>query len=185
MLLPLIAVYLLTALAVAAAQLFPDAREIAFLGVLLDLVPFAGGIAAAAMAWARLRGQPRSRLAAAVGCHLAGLVVGALGVAHLTAVVMAAIERSRLAPFVYTFRLYSLLLLGALFLAAGAVAAAQTEALADGRRAAWRASAVLWLAVLAVNLPLAPLQRFAGVFVAIAAGVLILLVATRRGFGEG
>lgn len=45
MLAPLLAVYLLTALAVAAAQLLPAARSIPPLGAMLDLVPFAGAVA--------------------------------------------------------------------------------------------------------------------------------------------
>ena len=181
---PLLGVYLLTALATAATHLLQPARELRAFGLLLDVVPFAGVIAATGITAARLRARslPSARVVVSICSYLAGALVGTLGVAHSTAVVMLAVARVQESPFDYTFRFYSLLLLGGLFIAAGLVAATKTEGLARGRCSAWRAAVSLWCGVLAINLPLVPLQRFAIAFSVIAAIALLLLAGVRRQF---
>lgn len=172
-------VLLLTAIAVVIAQLLPPSRELRSVGLLLDSVPLAGVVVATALATLRLRREspPLVRLLVAVYAYFAGALIAALGVAHLAAVVMAAIERGP--AFVYNFRSYSLVLLGVLLIVTGLVAAVQATRLGRGDGAAWRASLWVWTAILAINLPLAPLQGFAVGFSVLAALALLLLAAVR------
>lgn len=184
---PLLTVFVLTAIATIVAQLFPPARELLPLALLLDLVPWASVVAATVIATVRLRREPLPliRLLIAVYGYFAGALVGTLGLAHLVAVVMASIDRGRQHQFVYSFHFYSLILLGVLLFAAGLMAAIQTAGLARGNRPAWRASLSVWTAILAINLPLVSLQGFAVLFSVLAALELLLLVGMRRHFDEG
>src|SRR5688572_16622576 len=136
---PLLTVFVLTAIATALSQLFPVARELA---LLLDSIPLIGVVALTVIATVRRRREsvPLSRLVVAVYCYFAGSLIGTLGVAHLVAVVLAAIDRGRHQQFVYNFHFYSLVLLGALLIVAGLMAAVRAVRLAPGARAAWLAS---------------------------------------------
>ncbi len=183
---PLLTVFLLTAIATTVAMLFPPARELLPLALLLDFVPFVGVVAATIIATIRLRRVPLPpiRLLIAVYGYFAGALVGTLGLNHLVAVVIVSIDRMRQHQFVYSFHFYSLILLGMLLIAAGLMAAVESVRLARGHRPAWRASLSVWTAILAINLPLVPLQGFAVLFSVLAALELLLLVSMRRHFDE-
>jgi hypothetical protein len=114
----------------------------------------------------------------AVYCYCAGALVAALGVAHLVAIVLAAIDQGRRQEFVYTFRFYALLQLGVLLVAFGTMAAVRAPRLAPGERAAWRSSFLAWAAILTINLPLVPLQGFAVLFSSLAVLALLCLAVS-------
>ena len=181
---PLLTVFVLTAIATIVAQLFPPARELLPLALLLDLVPWASVVAATVIATVRFRREPLPpiRLLLAVYGYFAGALVGTLGLAHLVAVVIAAVDRGRQHQFVYSFHVYSLVLLGVLLTAAGLMAAIEAAGLARGNRPAWRASLSVWTAILAINLPLVPLQGFALLFSVLAALEVLLLGGMRGHF---
>lgn len=180
----ILVVFALTAIATVLAQVLPAARQLAPLGLLLDVVPLAGAATATALAiplFRRLAPSP-IRLLNAVYAYLAGGIVGAFGAAHTAAVTLASIERARGQQFVYDYRFYSLILLGAVLIAGGLLATLQAASLARGQPAGWRASVTVWAAILAVNLPLVPLQGFAVLFSALATVALLLLAGTKRSF---
>ena len=181
---PLLTVFALTAIATTVAQLFPPARELPSLALLLDFVPLGGVVAATVIAIVRLRRVPLPliRLLIAVYGYFAGALIGTFGLAHLVAVVIGSIDRGRQGQFVYSFHFYSLVLLGVLLIAAGLIAAIEAARLAQGHRGAWRASLLVWTAILAINLPLVPLQDFAVLFSVLAALKLLLLGGMRRHF---
>lgn len=182
---PLLAVLVLTAIATSVAQVLPSSRDLRPLALLLDSVPVGAVVVATVLVALRLRraSVPLNRLLIAVYGYFAGALIGALGVAHLAAVVIAAMDRQQ---FVYNFRFYALVLLGVLLMTTGFIAATQAAPLARGHRVAWCASLSVWAAILAINLPLAPLQRFAVVFSALAVLELVLLISIRRHFdGQG
>jgi hypothetical protein len=178
---PLLIVFGLTAMATITSQL-PATREVRLLGLLLDCVPLGGVVAATVIAGMRFRRvpSPLSRLLISLYGYFAGAVVGTLGVAHLVAVMIGAVERARQHRFEYDFRFYSLVLLGMLLIATGLWASIEAARLTRGDRAAWRASLAVWTTVLAINAPLIPLQRFAILFSSLAALALLLLAGMRR-----
>ena len=155
----LLAVFVLTAIAGTVAQLLPPAREWLPLALLLDIVPFGSVAVATVIAGIRLRRVPLplTRLLIAVCGYFAGALVGTLGLAHLVAVIIVPINRGHQHQFVYSFNFYSLVLLGVLLIVAGVSATIETARLALGHRAAWRASLLIWTALLAINLPLVPI----------------------------
>ena len=161
----LLAALILTAMATTVAQLLPPETEFRAVALLLDVVPFGSVVVATLITSIRLRRErlPLIRLANGVYGYFAGGIIGALGVAHLVAVSLAAVDGGRL-PFVYTFRVYSLVMLGVLLVATGLIAAVQARRVALDPRGRWRASFTVWAAMLAINLPLVPLQGFAILF---------------------
>jgi hypothetical protein len=173
---PLLTVFVLTAIATAGAQVLPAERDLVPLALLLDLVPMGGVAVATALAIRSLRRASLSLVRLLIGAYgyLAGGLVGAFGVSHTVAVAMVAVERASRHEFVYTYRFYSLVLLGALLIVTGLIAAIEAERLAR-RGSGRRASVWVWTAVLAVNLPLVPLQGFAVLFSVLAAVELLLL----------
>ncbi len=181
---PMFAVFVLTVIATTTAMYLPTERKAVPLALLLDFVPLGGVVTATAFAGRRFRRVSLSltRLLIAVYGYFAGGLVGTLGVAHSFAVIMTSVARARQHPFVYTFRFYSLVLLGVLLIVAGLIAAIEAERLARGHRAGWRASLSVWTAILVINLPLVPLQGFAVLFSVLAALGLLLLAGTRRHF---
>lgn len=182
---PLLIVVALTGAATIIAQRLPSSEALIPLGLLLDSVPLGGVVVATVIATRRLRRAPvvLSRLLVAVYGYFAGALISALGAAHLAAVMMASVNRWRQQQFVYGFHFYSLVLLGVLLIATGLIAAIKTAHLARGHRADWRASLSVWAAILAINLPLTPLQGFAIAFSAFAVLALLLLGGIRRQFG--
>ena len=177
-----LAVLVLTAVAGTVAQVVPRSSGLVPLALLLDSVPFAAAVVATLIATRPLMRDhvPVARLLVAAYTYFAGALIGALGVAHLTAVVVASIHRQ--SRFLYDFRFYSLILLGAVLVVTGVMAAMQSGWLARGHRVAWRGSLSVWAAILAVNLPLVPLQRFAVLFSALAVLALLLLGGIRGHF---
>ena len=175
----LLAVLLLAAIATALALYLPAAKKMAALSLALDLVPFAGALAAAVITAARLRRTNIERmplLLATYGCF-AGALVGALGVAHLVAVMAKAMNET---SFVYDFRLYALIQLGLALVACGFIAAMLAPRLVMGQRSVWWMSLVIWSMVLMINLPLIPLQGFAILFSVLAALAVLALYGMRH-----
>lgn len=181
---PLLTVFALTAIATTVAQLLPPVSELRSIALLLDFIPYGGVVAATVIAALRLRRVPLPpiRLLIAVYGYCAGALVGTLGLAHLVAIVLESIDQRRQQQFVYSFRFYSLVQLGVLLVAAGLKAVIETGRLARGQHAAWRASLLVWTAILAINLPLVPLQGFALLFSVLAALEVLLLGSLRRHF---
>ncbi len=134
---PLVTVFVLTAIATTVAILFRPASERLSLALVLDLVPFVGVAVTTVIATVRLRRIPLPviRLLISVYGYFAGALVGTLGVAHLVAVVIGAIDRGRQHSFVYGFHFYSVVLLGVLLIAAGLMAV--IEAGRHSSREAW------------------------------------------------
>lgn len=181
---PLLKVFVLTAIATTVAVLLPVSRELLPLAIMLDFVPFGGVVAATLIATLRLKHTPLPlvRLLIAVYSYFAGGLVGALGLNHLVAVVIEAINQGRQHQFVYDFRFYSLVQLGVLLIATGIMASIETAGLARGERAAWHTSLLVWITILAINLPLVVLQGFAILFSVLAAVELLLLGGMWRHF---
>ncbi len=129
---------------------------------------------------ARIRERPFPRGAAAAGSAALGLVCSLLISAHLLAVLSRPM-RVGLAAFEYDFRFYALGLVGVLILIQGVRCLASVRGLlageGPGRR---RALSATWI-LLAVNLPLMPIQDFAVAFSGgAAANALLLWIARGR-----
>lgn len=108
------------------------------------------------------------------------------GLGHYIGVIANALQSS---AFVYDFRFYSMLLVGAGMIAPSVVALRQVSGLRRGELAAWRRVLAASVVLLAIHLPMLPMQR-AAIFVAFGALVsglaltsLLSLSAARREFG--
>lgn len=110
-----------------------------------------------------------------------GALIGSLGSAHLLAVIGRAIFR-RGPTFEYDFRLYSLILLGVLLITGGVRSVAAAWKLTQGDARAWKTALATTAMLLAVNLPLVPIQGFATGFSVFLGVNLLTLLATRRHF---
>lgn len=132
-----------------------------------------------AFVWRVRRYQaPVALIAGAALGFFSGLITASLAVGHLGGVMAVELARS---PVRYTFRVYALLLLGATLVALGTRLAAASVRVVRGERPAWRRAVWAALALLAVNVPLAPIQGFAvflSIFVTI--GLVALLAARAR-----
>jgi hypothetical protein len=111
-----------------------------------------------------------------------GFITAAMAAGHLIGVVTTAIDRS---PPQYTFRAYSLLLLGAVLVALGTLLAVASMRVVYGERPAWRQGAWAAIALLAVNIPLAPINGFGGFLSIIAMIALVALLAGRASILKG
>lgn len=136
-------------------------------------------LATAAFAVAmRRRGARGRRLVAGTWVFFYGLFLAVMLSAHSLVILgLRLFERPAGAPFVYDFKLYSLLLVGAAFITQGVRyvrAAGRLAAAADGaaRREALRASYV----VLALAVPMIPIQFFGAVLTA--GGVVSIMALT-------
>ncbi len=113
-----------------------------------------------------------------------GVLIAALGVGHLIAVVGRAFSGAGSGPggaFTYDFRFYALVQLGMLLLAGGVACLSPAGGLTRGEPHAWWVTLWATVALLAINLPLIPVQGLAlSPFVLVN---LIALMATRRHFG--
>lgn len=152
-----------------------------------ELVLLIGAIVATIgfVATARRRRVPLVFVAVAAINLFCGAMIAALGTAHLAAVVGRALAGKGSGPggtFVYDFRFYSLMLLGVLLVAAGVTCLSSVRRLirgdGGGRRVAVSATVVL----LALNVPLMPIQGFAVGFSAFALVNLAALWLTRTHF---
>jgi hypothetical protein len=108
-----------------------------------------------------------------------GAMIGSLGAAHTIAVINQALRRP---AFQYDFRLYSLILLG-IFLIAGGVRCLTTSwKVSRGDARAWKDALQTTTMLLAVNLPLTPIQGFAAGLAGFLVVTLFVLIATRHSF---
>lgn len=147
----------------------------------VDAVTIAGWSVLAVAATATFAGFRRARRAAAAqalaaasgAASFAGVVTAALASAHLVAVLSVELRRS---PLVYDFRVYALLLLGATLVALGARLAAASAGVRRREPGAWKRAAWTAGALLAMTVPLAPIQRLAiplSIFAAIGLAALV------------
>ncbi len=104
--------------------------------------------------------------------------------AHLTAVIGRALagKGSGNAPFLYNFRFYSLVFVGLVIVIPGILCLISVKGLIKGHLSAWRRALWASLALLAVNVPLAPIQGFAYALAAVALVNLVALRVSRRRF---
>lgn len=127
---------------------------------------------------ARRRRAPGPLIAAAAVGLFSGTMIAVLGATHTIAVIGGALRR---APFQYDFRLYSLVLLGVLLMSGGARCLLPAWKLTRGDAAAWRAAVGATVMLLAVNLPLMPIQGFAvGFSVFLGVNLVTLLLVRPR-----
>jgi hypothetical protein len=108
-----------------------------------------------------------------------GAVIASLGSAHTVAVIGRALRGP---SFVYNFRLYSLALLGTCQMAGGLRCLSTSWRVTRGDARAWKSALAATMALLIVNVPLIPIQGFAGATSLIAGVTLITLIATGRRF---
>jgi hypothetical protein len=149
--------------------------------VFAEFAPLVALLAAAWFAWraARFR-RSRADLAAATVQLAIGLLIALLSAVHSITVAVVAARRD--GPLVYDFRFYSLELLGGLLIALGLGLVFAAAGIARGEVMARRAAIGACLGLLAVNLPLMPLQGFAiGFSVFAAIGLAVLLFVRPRG----
>ncbi len=135
---------------------------------------------------ARRRHCPAALTAVGTISFFCGTIIAALGAAHLIAVVARGLSGAGSGPggtFVYDFRFYALVQLGWLLIAGGVACFIQARGLTRGEPRAWRATVWATVVLLAINVPLMPIQGFAPAFSAFAFVNLIALVATRKRFG--
>jgi hypothetical protein len=118
---------------------------------------------------------------AAVGAvtFFCGGLIASLGSAHTVAVIGRALRGP---AFEYNFRLYSLVLLGACQIAGGLRCLSTSWRLARGDAHAWKAALAATTLLLIVNVPLMPIQGFAGATSLLLVVTLITLIATGRRF---
>ncbi len=113
-----------------------------------------------------------------------GILITALGSGHLIAVISRAIAGAGSGPagtFVYDFRFYALVLLGMLLMAGGIGCFAPARGLTRGETRAWGTALWSTVALLAVNVPLIPVQGLALTHFLLVS--LVVLVMARRHFG--
>jgi len=129
---------------------------------------------------ATARGRGAGTLAA-VGAVIffSGALVASLGSAHTIAVIGRALRRPL---FVYDFRLYSLVLFGACQIAGGLRLLSTSWNVVRGDVRTWRAALAVTTLLLVVNVPLIPIQGFAGATSLPLMVTLITLMATGRRF---
>lgn len=134
---------------------------------------------------ARRRRIPLALVAVAAIDLFCGAVIVPLGTAHLVAVVGRALAGKGSGPggtFVYNFRFYSLMLVGVMLVAAGAACLTSVRRLMRGDAAGHRLALWATVALLALNVPLMPIQGFAVGFSAFALVNLAALWLTRTRF---
>ncbi len=84
----------------------------------------------------------------------------------------------------YDFRSYALVYLGVVLIAGGMACVVPARRLMRGEPRAWKTTLWATVALLAINVPLIPIQEFAYPFSAFALVNLVALVATRTRFGQ-
>jgi hypothetical protein len=118
-------------------------------------------------------------VAAGAVTFFCGALIASLGSAHTVAVIGRALRGP---SFVYNFRLYSLVLLGACQMAGGLRCLSTSWRVASGDARAWKSALIATMLLLIVNVPLIPIQGFAGATSMIAVVTLITLIAAGRRF---
>lgn len=129
---------------------------------------------------AAARGRGAGALAA-VGAvtFFTGALIASLGSAHTLAVIGRALRGP---AFEYNFRLYSLVMLGVAQVAGGLWCLSTSWNVARGDVRAWKAALAATTMLLAVNLPLMPIQGFAAGLSVFLVVTLLALIATRHRF---
>ena len=138
--------------------------------------------------WFAIAARRRRCLAAlsAVGTisFFNGVLIAALGAGHLIAVVAGAVSGEGSGPggaFAYDFRFYALVQLGMLLIVGGVACFIPAGGLTRGEPQAWKSALWATVALLAINVPLIPVQGLAlSPFVFVN---LVALMVTRRRFG--
>jgi len=119
------------------------------------------------------RGSSAGIAAASALAFGSGLITVGLAAGHLVGVAITELRRSTPS---YTFRVYALLLLGAVLGTLGTRLAIAAIGVARGERAALRTAVTAAVVLLLVNAPLAPIQGFAvAVFIFVFIGLAPLL----------
>jgi hypothetical protein len=134
---------------------------------------------------ARRRRVPHALVALAAINLFCGGLVASLGTAHLLAVVGRALAGKGSGPggtFVYDFRFYSLVLLGVLLLGASVACVTAVRSLARGEAAGRRVTCSAAVMLLALNVPLMPIEGFATGFTVFALVNLVAHWCARRHF---
>ena len=137
-----------------------------------------------AVAMSRRR-VPGALVAAAAIDLYCGVVVASLGTMHLLAVVGRALAGKGSGPggtFVYDFRFYSLLLFGVALMTPAVAALTAVRRLTRGDAAGSRVAVSASVALLALNIPLVPIQAFAMAPTLFALVNLVALWSARRHF---
>lgn len=137
-------------------------------------------LATAIFVWRTARSGRGIDLAAATLDFAAGLLMASLAAAHSATVAVVAARRA--GPFIYDFRFYALLLLGAVLIALALAGLLAAPGVARGDRGARRRAMLAAGGLLLVTLPLMPLQGFAIGFAVIS--LLNLGVLTGVGFAR-
>lgn len=147
--------------------------------LLLALTGLAASVAA--FLFARRRAPARLASTAAV-VALCGAECLLLGAGHLFGVIGRALsgKGAGSASFTYDFRFYSLFLLGALLVVAGSLCLASIPGLAKRSLASWRMAFWSSAFLLALNLPLAPIQGFGYVLGGLSLAGIAALLHGRR-----
>ena len=133
---------------------------------------------------ARRRRCPAALTAVGTISFFNGTLIAALSALHLIAVASRAVSGAGSGPggtFAYDFRFYALVQLGMLLIAGGAACFTPAGGLTRGEPRAWRATWWATVALLAINVPLIPVQGLAlSPFIFVN---LVALMVTRRRFG--
>ena len=162
---------------IAGEQFLGTAKLSIFLGVLFGAIGATIWFAVAA----RRRGCGAALTAVGTISFFGGTIIAALGTAHLIAVTSSGVTRG--STFVYDFRFYALVHLGVLLIAGGVACFILAHRLMRAEPRAWKTTLWVTAALLAINLPLIPIQGFAKLFSMLAFVNLVALVVTRRRFG--
>ena len=128
--------------------------------IMIGMIVGSIGFAAAA----RRRRVPGALVAAAAIDLYCGVVIASLGTMHLIAVVGRALAGKGGGPggtFVYDFRFYALLLFGVTLIIPAVAALTAVRRLTRGDAAGGRLAVSASLVLLALNIPLVPIQAFA------------------------
>ncbi len=132
---------------------------------------------------ARRRGCLAALSAVATISFFNGTLIAALGAGHFIAVVNQAVSGQGSGPggaFAYDFRFYALVLLGMLLIAGGVGCFTPARGLTRGEARAWKVTVWSTVALLAINLPLIPVQGLAlSPFLLVN---LVVLMVTRKRF---
>jgi hypothetical protein len=133
----------------------------------------------------RRRRVPGALVAAAAVDLYCGVVIASLGTMHLLAVVGRALAGKGSGPggtFVYDFRFYSLLLFGVTLITLALAALTAVRRLTHGDAAGGRVAVAASLVLVALNIPLVPIQAFALAPSVFALANLVALWSARKHF---
>jgi len=147
------------------------------IGVIVGSIGFAAAV--------RRRRVPGALVAAAAIDLYCGVVIASLGTMHLLAVVGRALAGRGSGPggtFVYDFRFYSLLLFGVTLIIPALAALTAVRRLTRGDAAGARVAVSASLVLLALNIPLVPIQAFAMAPSVFALANLVALWSARNHF---